>query len=158
MSAITSTHKDQVFEPADAAWRIKQIRQYRRKRQVDLAQELNISTGYYVQLERRTKPLTHDLVARIAKLYGVSEQWISDGDGVAPIDIPQSTKPGAVREPRVVYGSRDSNLKPTWITDLMKSAEAKKTIVEAGVNEFKLTLRQAIEPVIKEFEKSQEDK
>ncbi len=60
---------------------VRQLRQGRNLKQVDLAKKLEISTAYLSQIENNDRPLTARLASKIAMLFPLD--WRSDEDGAS---------------------------------------------------------------------------
>lgn len=60
--------------------RLKRLREERGLTQVVVARNLDVSASYYNQLENNQRPLTSALLIKVAVLFGVNEQFFSEGE------------------------------------------------------------------------------
>lgn len=143
-----------VKNPDEVAARIRAVRDTTGLTQSQMADRLHIGVSQYAKVESAFSNLGGAAMALLCQLFGIRERWLLHGEGEMK-DAPRPAA-SAVREPEdpIPYGAAARvRLEGDWPSHLARIFGEKRSIVEAGVNDYRLGIHTALRPVVDQFER-----
>lgn len=139
--------------------RIRQIRNSIGLTQAEAAKIIALSASQFSKAEVGLRNFGDSAIRLLAVKFGANENWIRTGEGepFAAQQDPSDPLTQRLREPPAALNRAPVRLPGNWPEMLGACVAEKRVAVEAGVNDFKMTVSEALRPALELFERRIEE-